>query len=55
MIVKELIEELKKCPPDYKVEYHAGTDHIIVDYCKPDGPHKRTGFWMRRRKVVILK
>jgi len=55
MTVKELISKLRKSPPDYKVEFHAGTDWIEVTYAELDKSHKRTDWWKRRRKVVILK
>jgi len=55
MTVKELIDKLKKCNPDYKVEFYAGTDHSVVTEAEQDKSHKRTGWWRRRRKVVILK
>ena len=55
MRVRELIKKLERCPQDYVVEYHVGTDHAVVDICERDKVHKRTDWWKRRRKVVILK
>lgn len=55
MTVKELVDILKKCPQDYKVEVREGTDHWIVDSAEPDRPHKRSEWWKRRRNVVILR
>lgn len=55
MTVGELILRLKQFPKDYVVEVHVGMDHWIVTEADADKPHKRTDWWKRRRKVVILK